>query len=77
MACGGCGGGGIGADHVAITSGDLAEAPPEVDPSVAEYVVKAPSPDGVQQAYFADYRAARIAWMRAGEGAKLRRWPEG
>jgi hypothetical protein len=71
MTCGGCGGGVLSSP---ITSGDLNVAPPEVDAESATYKVLVPTDgQGLVEHYYADYRDARIAWMRAPEGAKLRK----
>ena len=71
--CGGCGGGSIGELAYPITSGDLANPPPTVDEAEATHKVLTPGPDGATWAYYGSYRDARIAWMQAGEGAKLRK----
>ncbi len=76
--CGGCGGGGVapaGDLTHAITSGDLAEPPDQVAEADATHVVKVPTPDGVVDQFYGDYRSARIAQMLAPEGARIRRAP--
>ena len=71
--CGSCGGNHLGDLGHPITSGDLATQPPEAPEADATHKVLVPAPDGAQWHYYGSYRDARIAWMLAGEGAKLRK----
>lgn len=73
MACGSCGGNVLGDLSHPITSGDLQEAPAEVPEADATHKVLVPAEGGAEWHYYGGYREARIAWMLAGEGAKLRK----
>jgi hypothetical protein len=76
VTCGGCGGN-IDSLNPPLTSGDMAEAPPEVAPEDATHlVITSGTPEGgAVESYYGSYRDASIAWHRAGGDARLRRVP--